>query len=147
MSLQSRPLRLTDWLLAGAFACVLGLGSAPTQAEPIVIVNAANASSLDEEYAAKIFLRQVKVFPDGSPAQPVNQKDGPLTDDFRQKVLKKNGAQFKSYWAQQLFTGAAKPVPEVDGDEAVLKQVADTPGGIGYIDSSKLKPGVKAMRR
>ncbi|MFT3859011.1 MAG: hypothetical protein QM742_16425 [Aquabacterium sp.] len=114
-------------------------------AEVAIIVNAATSAQIDDEYAAKIFLRQVKAYPDGSPAMPVNQKDGATTEEFRTKVLKKNAAQFKAYWAQQLFTGAAKPLPEVDGDEAVLKHVAETPGGIGYVDAGKMRAGVRVI--
>jgi ABC-type phosphate transport system substrate-binding protein len=131
-------------LLALALAC--GATSA-VRAEPVLVVNAANAATLDDEAAAKIFLRQVKTFPDGSPASPVNQKEGGTTEAFRSQVLKKNAAQFKAYWAQQVFTGGAKPPPEVDGDEAVLKYVAETPGGIGYVDGGKARAGVRVIKR
>ncbi len=131
-----------------SLACVLAMGGvSAVHAEVVIVVNAATAAQIDDDYAAKLFLRQVKAYPDGSPAAPVNQKDGPVTEEFRSKVLKKNAAQFKSYWAQQLFTGAAKPPPEVDGDEAVLKHVADTPGGIGYVEAGKTRAGVKVIKK
>ncbi len=129
-------------------ACALALGHVGTaHADVVIVVNAATAAQIDEDYAAKLFLRQVKAYPDGSPAAPINQKDGAVTEEFRTKVLKKNAAQFKSYWAQQLFTGAAKPPSEVDGDEAVLKHVADTPGGIGYVEAGKTRAGVKVIKK
>jgi len=129
-------------------ACVLGLACVvPAQADVTIVVNAANSAQIDDDYAAKIFLRQVKAYPDGSPAMPVNQKEGEVTETFRTKVLKKNAAQFKAYWAQQLFTGSAKPLPEVDGDEAVLKHVADTPGGIGYVEAGKTRAGVRVLKK
>jgi ABC-type phosphate transport system substrate-binding protein len=137
--------------LAPSSAClaglVLALHAGTAWAEPVVIVNAANIANLDDEALARIFLRQVKAFPDGSATAPVNQKDGPLSEEFRTKLLKKNSAQFKAYWAQQVFTGGAKPLPELDGDDAVLKHVADTPGGIGYVDSGKTRPGVRVIKR
>jgi len=116
-------------------------------AEPVIVVNAATTATVDDEAAAKIFLRQVKSFPDGSPAAPVNQKDSATTEEFRSKVLKKTGAQFKAYWAQLIFTGGGRPPPEVDGDEAVLKYVADTPGGIGYVEAGKSRSGVRVLKR
>lgn len=141
------PLQRLGWWtvpVAMALACIW---AGDAQAEPVLVVNAANAVNLDDEAAAKIFLRQVKTFPDGAPASPVNQKDGAVTEAFRAQVLKKNGAQFKAYWAQQVFTGGAKPPPELDGDDAVLKYVADTPGGIGYVEGGKARAGVRVIKR
>ena len=126
----------------------LAFAAAPSvRAETAVIVHAGNNTPLDDDAIAKIFLRQVKTFPDGSVAAPVNQREGATSDDFRSKILKKNASQFKAYWAQQLFTGGAKPVQELDGDDAVLKFVAETPNAIGYIDASKVKGGVKVVTK
>lgn len=138
--------RLGWW--AVPLACVLAAAWQPNaEAEPVLVVNATNNVQLDDEAAAKIFLRQVKTFPDGSPAAPVNQKEGTVTEEFRTKVLKKNAQQFKAYWAQQLFTGGAKPLQELEGDEAVLKYVADTPGGIGYVEAGKSRAGVRVLKK
>ena len=128
-------------------ALALLAASAAVQAEPVVVVNAANTANLDDEALARIFLRQLKAFPDGTATAPVSQKDGPLSEEFRTKLLKKNTAQYKAYWAQHVFTGGAKPLPEMDGDEAVLKHVAETPGGIGYVDSGKTRAGVRVIKR
>lgn len=137
---RSRGLR-SVWMLAA----LLATGTAG--AEPVLVVNAAFTAALDDEAAAKIFLRQVKTLPDGTPASPVTQKDGPTTEAFRSHVLKKNASQLKAYWAQQVFTGGGKPPPELDGDDAVLKHVADTPGGIGYVESGKTRAGVRVIKR
>jgi len=129
-----------------ALSLLLALAGAAF-AEPVVVVNAAVTANLDDEALARIFLRQVKAFPDGTAAAPVSQKDGPLTEEFRSKLLKKSSAQYKAYWAQQVFTGGAKPLPELDGDEAVLKHVAETPGGIGYVEAGKTRAGVRVIKR
>jgi ABC-type phosphate transport system substrate-binding protein len=151
-NVQASGQSLDVWTGAGKPAlrllCALAMAwQGLAHADVTIVVNAAAAAQMDDDYAAKIFLRQVKAFPDGSPAMPVNQKEGATTEEFRSKVLKKNAAQFKSYWAQQLFTGAAKPLPEVDGDEAVLKHVAETPGGIGYVEAGKTRAGVKVLKK
>lgn len=129
-----------------ALSLLLALAGAAF-AEPVVVVNAAVTANLDDEALARIFLRQVKAFPDGTAAAPVSQKDGPLTEEFRSKLLKKSSAQYKAYWAQQVFTGGAKPLPELDGDEAVLKHVAETLGGIGYVEAGKTRAGVRVIKR
>ncbi len=119
----------------------------PAWADAVIVVNAGMTAALDDEAAARIFLKQVKTLPDGTAAAPVNQKEGATTDDFRAKVLKKNASQFKAYWAQQMFTGGGKPPAELDGDEAVLKHVAETPGGIGYVEAGKSRAGVRVIKR
>jgi hypothetical protein len=141
-----RPASATVWSLPVACALALVLHS-PVQAEVSIVVHAGTTASLDEAYVAKLFLRQVKTFPDGTTAAPVNQKEGPVSDEFRATVLKKNAAQFRSYWAQQMFTGGAKPLPEVSDDDAVLKHVAETPGGIGYVEAGKTRAGVRVLKK
>ena len=132
--------------VAATLAC-LGLWPALAGAESVVVVNAATTMALDDAVVAKIFLKQVKTFPDGTPAAPVNQKEGATTEDFRAKVLNKNAAQFKAFWAQQVFTGGARPPQELDGDDAVLNYVAQTPGGIGYVDAGKTRAGVRVLKK
>lgn len=116
-------------------------------AEVTVIVNAANAASLDDEAVAALFLGQAKTFAGGTEAVPVNQKDSAAaTGEFSGRYLKKTPAQLRAFWAKQVFTGAGRPPKELDGDEAVIKFVAATPGAIGYIEG-KPGPGVKAVKK
>lgn len=136
-------MKLTPFIAAAVLLSTVTL----SLAEPVLVVNAANTADISDEAAAKIFLRQVKTFPDGSPAAPVSQKESPVTEAFRTQVLKKNASQLKAYWAQQVFTGGGKPPSELDGDDAVLKYVAETPGGIGYVESGKTRAGVRVIKR
>ncbi|RZJ13147.1 MAG: phosphate ABC transporter substrate-binding protein [Rubrivivax sp.] len=136
-------MKLTPFIAAAVFSCTASLAFA----DPVLVVNSANTADISDEAAAKIFLRQVKTFPDGSPATPVNQKESPVTEAFRTQVLKKNASQLKAYWAQQVFTGGGKPPSELDGDDAVLKYVAETPGGVGYVESGKTRSGVRVIKR
>jgi ABC-type phosphate transport system substrate-binding protein len=136
-------LKLTPFIAAAVLLSTATLAGA----DPVLVVNAATTADISDEAAAKIFLRQVKTFPDGSPASPVSQKESPVTEAFRAQVLKKNASQLKAYWAQQVFTGGGKPPSELDGDDAVLKYVAETPGGIGYVESGKTKAGVRVIKR
>ncbi|MDT8999538.1 phosphate ABC transporter substrate-binding protein [Paucibacter sp. APW11] len=135
-------------------AMTLGLGlgllsaSGLALADAVVIVHPSNAAALDDESISKIFLGQTKTFPGGAEAVPVDQKEGAAArEDFNGKVLKKTSSQLKALWARQIFTGGAKPPKEVDGDDAVLKFVASTPGAIGYIESGKVNATVKAVKR
>jgi ABC-type phosphate transport system substrate-binding protein len=120
--------------------------SAPVMADVVVIVNPANSAAIDEEQIAKIFLGQTKTFSNGSEATPIDQKEGPTREEFGNKLLKKNPSQLKAQWARQIFTGGAKPPKELGSDDEILKFVANTPGAIAYIDSSKVNKSVKVLK-
>lgn len=127
---------------------VLALGvSGFAVADVVVIINPANSASIDEEQIAKIFLGQTKTFSNGSEAIPIDQKEGPVREDFGNKFLKKNPSQLKAQWARQIFTGGAKPPKELASDDEILKFVASTPGAIAYMDSSKVNKTVKVIKQ
>jgi ABC-type phosphate transport system substrate-binding protein len=115
-------------------------------AEVVVIINPANSATIDEEQIAKIFLGQTKTFSNGSEATPIDQKEGSIREEFGNKLLKKNPSQLKAQWARQIFTGGAKPPKELASDDEILKFVANTPGAIAYIDSSKVNKSVKVVK-
>lgn len=129
------------------FLCASCLSLAPlAMADVVVIINPANSASIDEEQIAKIFLGQTKTFSNGSEATPIDQKEGPIREEFGNKLLKKNPSQLKAQWARQIFTGGAKPPKELGSDDEILKFVASTPGAIAYIDSSKVNKSVKVVK-
>ncbi|WP_246464524.1 hypothetical protein [Undibacterium seohonense] len=129
------------------FLCASCLGMAPlAMADVVVIINPANAAGIDEEQIAKIFLGQTKTFSNGSEATPIDQKEGAVREEFGNKFLKKNPSQLKAQWARQIFTGGAKPPKELSSDDEILKFVANTPGAIAYIDSSKVNKSVKVVK-
>lgn len=128
-------------------AAIVGLfTSSAAIADVVVIVNPANSAAIDEEQIAKIFLGQTKTFSNGSEATPIDQKEGPLREEFGNKLLKKNPSQLKAQWARQIFTGGAKPPKEMASDDEILKFVASTPGAIAYVDSSKVNKSVKVVK-
>ncbi|MDT8999534.1 phosphate ABC transporter substrate-binding protein [Paucibacter sp. APW11] len=142
-------MKKTKQLLLPLCAALSLFGASVTShADAVVIVHPSNSSSLDDEQITKIFLGQTKTFAGGSEATPVDLKEGSaLREDFGNKVLKKNPSQLKALWARQIFTGGAKPPKELDGEDAVLKFVASTPGAIGYVDAGKVNGTVKAVKR
>lgn len=131
-----------------AFMLSLALLPATVFAEVAVIVNAANGATLDDAAIARIYLAQVRKFPDGSAAQPIDQKDGTaIREDFTTKLVKRAPAHIKSYWAQQKFTGNLKSLKQLTDDDAVVKFVAENADSIGYVDATKVRPGVKVVAK
>src|SRR5437016_6094863 len=107
-------------LVAAALTMPLG-----AMADVVVIVNAANTAAVDDDTIANIFLGQTKTFPGGAEASPVDQKEGAAAREaFGAKFLKKNPAQLRAFWARQIFTGGAKPIRQLEDDDAVVKFVA-----------------------
>jgi len=100
-----KTMKLSWVAKASITACMLtGLAiTSSAMADVVVIVNTANAASIDEEQIAKIFLGQTKTFSNGSEAIPIDQKEGPVREEFGNKLLKKNPAQLKAQWARQIL--------------------------------------------
>ena len=108
---------------------VLALGVSGFAVADVVVVSIhANSASIDEEQIAKIFLDKPRPS-NGSEAIPIDQKEGPVREDFGNKFPKKNPSQLKAQWARRL-TGGAKPPKELASDDEILKFVASTPGAI-----------------
>lgn len=136
-------IRSVSLALSGAVCMMAG-----AHAEVTVIVNAANPASLDDDVIASLFLGQVRSYPGGGDALPINQPgSGAVAQEFAAKYLKKTPPQLKAYWSKQVFTGVGRPPKELEGDEAVMNFVAANPGAIGYVEASKLIAGVKALKK
>lgn len=127
-------------LLAGAVSTVCA-------AELVVIVSArSTAPVLRNDQVAAIFLGQMAQLPDGANVAAIDQPVGSNTrDEFYSRVASKSPALLKAYWSKLLFTGRGQPPREVDGNAAVKKLVAETPGLIGYIDRSALDATVRPV--
>ena len=128
-------------------ACIMSFLSTHSVADVVVIVNPnSSVSDIDDKWLGAIFLGKRKDFPDGSSAVPVEQKPGTLArDEFNEKIIKKEEAELRAYWAQQIFSGKGQPNTIVSGDADVKKLVSENPAMIGYIDASKVDETVKVI--
>jgi ABC-type phosphate transport system substrate-binding protein len=129
---------------AALLACVLHGAAA---AELVVIVAArSTAPLLRADQVAAIFLGQSAQLPDGAAVAAIDQPLGSANRNaFYTRVASKSPALLKAYWSRLLFTGRGQPPREVDGNAAVRKLVATTPGMIGYIERSALDPSVRTL--
>jgi len=115
----------------------------------VIVVGAKSSlSALTSEDAKKVFMARKRILPNGLTAAPVLQKDASnATKVFRERVLKKSAAQLRAYWAKLIFSGKGSPPPTVKSGDEVKEYVANTPGGIGYMDEADLDPSVKVVHR
>ena len=121
--------------------------AANAYADVVVIVSAKNSvPKLTVEQTARIFLGKTDVFPNDSPALPIDQVEGSLIrNEFYSKVARKNSSQLIAYWAKIIFTGEGRPPQLLEGNMAVKNAVANNMNAIGYIDKSVVDSSVKVI--
>jgi ABC-type phosphate transport system substrate-binding protein len=114
--------------------------------QPVVIahpsVGALNASTLQRLYTG----RAIEV--DGRPVTVVNAPAGsPLRARFLESVLEMDDQKYIAYWIVRRHIGKGAPPPELKTAAEVIEFVRQTPGGIGYIAASDLRPGLNVVFR
>lgn len=125
-------------LLLAAAMCSAALPA--LAAEIVVVVNPKNpATRMFSEQAAQFFLGKSTLF------TPVEHTEGPLRNEFSQKVLGKDTAQVKSQWSKLVFTGKGTAPKEYASSAEVKKAVAADVQAIGYIEKSAVDDSVKVI--
>lgn len=125
----------------------LGCGVTSAFADSVVVVVSAKSSlaGLTGDQVSQLFLGKTGTFPNGEPAVPIDQADGPGKDAFYSKVTGKDSAQLRAYWSQLIFTGKAKPPKAVADSGEVKKLISANPNMIGYIDKGAVDGSVKVV--
>lgn len=143
---------LTNSLRRTASAlCMTSFGllaiSQASWADVVVIVHPSNTASIDDDAISKLFLGQLKTFPGGAAATPVDQKNAETSGEFHTKVLNTSSKEVRKIWARQVFTGGLRPPAALESDEAVVQFVSTTPDAIGYVQAAKVTNKVKVIRK
>lgn len=127
-------------------AC-LCLATFSSQAEIVVVMSVnSTVNKLDKDKVSALFLGKTSTFPDGNPAEPLEQvEETPAHEEFHHLVTEKSNSQLKSYWAKMVFSGKGNPPKEAPNSAEVLKLIAANPSLIGYIDKSALNNAIKVV--
>jgi ABC-type phosphate transport system substrate-binding protein len=134
-------LRLLPPALIAAALAVPALAS-----DVVVIGHKDNAHPLDKAQIARLFVGDLRTWPDGTPVVPLDQaEDNPLRGVFYTTVVGRSPAQAKAAWAQLTFSGKATPPKVVDSDAEVKKAVAANRNAIGYITPGSVDDTVKVL--
>ena len=140
-------MRIRVAALALSALALVGQRSAPKD-HVVVVVNGSNpALTMTRENVAKIFLRQVPTWPNGTEILPVDQIErAPARVAFARDIQGQTVKALKTYWQQRIFSGDESPPPERVTDSDVLTYVRSNSGAIGYVaEGTDLGPGVKAI--
>lgn len=132
-------------LLASVFVSVAA------QADIVVIAHASSPLNiLTREEIGRIYMKRMKNLPRAKQLElfPVSQSSvAAMQDAFYLHVTDKDQNQLRAYWARLLFTGKDKPPKDGKDDEGVKRLVAESPGTIGFIQSSALSKEFKVLYR
>jgi ABC-type phosphate transport system substrate-binding protein len=140
-SLRETSMRVVSLALMALITVLPGVA---LSADFVVIVNKANTVAVDKTVVAKIYQGELKSWPDGTPAAPIDlPEDSPSRAAFSNDVVGKTVANLKALWAQMIFSGKALPPKVVAGDDDVKKAVSAAKGGVGYIKASAVDDTVK----
>ena len=133
---------MKHWLVLKKCTLVLLIGlmttSPSVMADVAVVVSSGFGGSLDKDAVAQIYLGKDKSL------TPFMQK-GAVAEEFIDKVLSRNGAQYKAYWAKLAFTGGGRPPKELGSDAEVLSTVSTSADAIGFVDATAVNDSVKVL--
>lgn len=121
----------------------------PLEAEVVAVVSVkCPVTSLTQNQLTDIFLGRTSRFPDGVPVVPIDQMEGSVArNEFYSNIVGKSTAQIKAHWSKMIFTGRGHPPKMVNGDENVIRRIAENPNVIGYVERSlaDVDKGVKVL--
>ena len=129
---------------------VIAFSSTVAMADVAIISNpGANIGAIDASDVRKIFLGERKSFPNGTYATPINHAEGSQDRNiFFHNILNITEQAHDKHWLRKqkrsMRTIGYRP-EEVGSSTVVLETVANTSGGIGYIDASMVNDSVKVL--
>lgn len=126
---------------------LVGAGAWAQADSGIVVVGHASLPRIEAALVQRLFTgRAIEV---GSQlATPVNLRGGhPLRLRFLAGYLQTDEDRYRAYWTVRRHVGKGAPPREVDSVAELLDLVSRTPGAIGYVDVSDLRPGINVICR
>ena len=143
--------RWSSWLLAAALA-VVPLWAAPALAEEdaakVIVHPDVGQDDISRSLLRGIFGMRVRIWPDGQPVRVfVLEADHPLHAQFCRTQLRTYPYQLEQSWDRLVYSGTGQRPTRVPSIEAMRREVATTPGAIGYVpDDSAPEAAAHAAR-
>jgi hypothetical protein len=132
-----------------AVALLLALPARARGEEPAlaVITHPSRPISLSTGDLRRLFLKQRRFWPDGSPVIAINHTAAtPVRSTFERTVFGAEVPSLPAYWNRRYFEGLFPPIT-LDSDEAVQRYVAAKPNAIGYVDARAVDGSVHVALR
>ena len=113
----------------------------------VIVIGHASLPRLDDSTVQKIYSGKV-IEVAGVSVSAVNARSGSaLRGQFLQTYLNQDEEKYTAYWTVRRYIGKGVPPPELASGAEVINFVQGTPGAIGYIEDSELKPGLNVLLR
>jgi ABC-type phosphate transport system substrate-binding protein len=130
--------------------CMLGLWLGTAHAgedAPVVVIAHANVARVDAPTLQRLYMgRTIELA--GVPVIVVNQRSA---SDIRQRflrlVLDTDEERYTSYWTVRRHVGKGAPPREFSSAAELIAYVQATPGAIGYVAATDVKPGMNVIYR
>jgi len=128
------------------FLLFAGISMTANAAEVVIGNPSIKINKLTREQVANLFLRKTGKLSDGTEVTVFDHKDSEIIkEQFYRKVAGMTPEQVKSYWEKASFTEQIFPPLAYLGDAAVKRLVANTRGGLGYIEEGSVDDTVKVL--
>lgn len=133
--------------LAISVATLAAAGAQSERAFQVIVHPGVAGERLARQKLSDIFLRKALQWGDGRDIAPVDQSTtSPVRASFSRQVHGQAVAAVQAYWFRQISTGRSRPPSVKASDDDVIRFVAGTTGGIGYVSADAvLPPTVKAI--
>jgi hypothetical protein len=136
--------------LLTTIACALPHASVAD--EPVDLVVITHPSSPGHVLSASelraVFTRVLRDWPDGTPVIAINLASNvPGRAVFDRVVLGMDPDDVAQFWIDQKIRGDRPPPLQLSSAAAIVDLVSRTPGAIGYVPPSALKPRLKVVAR
>jgi hypothetical protein len=111
----------------------------------VIVPRHMTITSITSGELSLIFWRKKLYWADGKRMHPLNlPTDNPLRRQFSQRILGSLPETQTDYWNDQYYHGNSPP-HVVISQEAMLRYVSESPGGIGYVHACKVDSRVKVL--
>ena len=116
-------------------------------ADGVVVIGHANMRPLDKQTVEKIYTgKNIKV--GEILVTAVNADVGStIRERFLKTIIEKEEDSYTGRWLVMRTRGLGKPPHELPNAAAIINFVTNTPGAIGYISESDVRPGLNIVFR
>lgn len=116
-------------------------------ADGVVVIGHANVKHLDARTVGRIYTGRV-IEVDGVPITAINANAGTsIRNRFLQAFLNQDEDKYTAYWTVRRYIGKGASPREMSKSSDIIRFVTTTPGAIGYIDESELRPDMNVVLR
>jgi len=116
-------------------------------ADGVIVIGHPTVKRLDGPTVARIYTGRV-IEVDGVAITAVNANAGTsVRNRFLQVFLNQDEDKYTAYWTVRRYIGKGASPRELGKTSDIIQFVMSTPGAIGYIEETELRPGLNVLLR